>query len=137
MAIPALAWPLLTLGADFLLKKLDPGGYGGKTDIPDIAGMKDDLTLTDDDIRDLRQMSLRDIASVNMKGLADIKQLGAAKRMPTGAITSAIQGQGERTAGAVAKVGPSLKLAQKDSRRSFLNSMLPYLNLQAGPLLFL
>ena len=128
MAIP---WPLIAIGADFLLKKLDPKGYGGQIDIPDLNKMKGDLTLGDKDIRDLRQMSLRDIASINMKQMADIKQMGAAKRMPSGAITSAIQGTAERTAKGVSRIGPELKLAQIASNRNFFNTMLPYQRLRS------
>lgn len=122
----AFPWPLLAIGADFLLKKLDPKGYGGKTDIPDLNKVKGDLTLSDKDVKGLREMSLRDIAGANMKQLADIKQVGASRRLPTGAITSAIHGTAEKTAEGVSRIGPEFKLAQIASKRSFYNTMLPY-----------
>lgn len=76
---------------------------------------KEEVVLTDKDINREMMGLLSDLGMMQTQQIANIKQAGAAKRLPEGAILSAIAGTSERTARGAAKALPQLKRLQKQS----------------------
>ncbi|MBC8459769.1 MAG: hypothetical protein H8D67_17395 [Deltaproteobacteria bacterium] len=111
MALPV--WlPLLMQGAGMLGKKF----LSGNVD-PDSLFDEDKLTLSDSDIGMMRGQNLRNVQDINTKNISEIKKTGAARRLPSGAIMSAVKGAGYETARGASEIEPKLRTAQIESLR--------------------
>jgi len=93
---------------------------------------KDQLTLSDADLGTMRSQNLQNISMLNTKNVSDIKQVGAARRMPSGAITSAIAGSSQNLARGASSIEPQLKQAQMQSYGNYMNLLQPYIMAKAN-----
>jgi len=102
----------------------------------DPSQYKDEMTLDDSDLSMLRNQNLRNVQDVNMKNVSEIKKAGAARRLPSGALLSALKGSSYEAGRGASNIEPQLKQAQIGSFANYLNMMQPYemakANLRAG-----
>jgi len=90
------------------------------------AKYKDDLVLDDSDVSGLRGAMKRAAGEANLAQVGGIKQAGAAKRLPSGAILSALAGSSQKAAQGVAQIEPQLEQMKTNSLKDFLRMQQPY-----------
>lgn len=100
--LPILAQGVgMLLGNRFLNKKVKPEEL-----FPEGVG------ISASDLGMLRSQGLRNISQVNARNLAEINKVGAARRLPSGALASALAGAGYNAARGAAELEPQLKRLQ-------------------------
>lgn len=105
--LPLVMQGLGMLGKGFLSKNVDPNSLFDENK----------LTLSDADLGMMRGQNLRNIQGLNMKNISEINKVGAARRLPSGAIMSAIKGAGYEAARGASEIEPRLRMAQIESLR--------------------
>ena len=119
---PWLAGGALALGP--LLQAIFPKGFGGQSEFGgfDPEKYRDDIVLSDADIGAKRHGLMTSVKRglVN-PAIKDIKKAGAARRLPSGAVTSSIKGAVSAGGEVVAKAEPAFQEMKRKSMLDFIN----------------
>jgi len=127
--LPLAMQGLGMLGKNLFNKNVNPGDLFGGVDP---SQYKDEMTLDNNELGMLRSQNLRNVQDLNTKNVSEIQKLGAARRLPSGAIMSAIKGAGYETAKGASSIEPQLKQAQINSYGNYLQMLQPYQMAQAN-----
>ena len=123
---PAAAYPWLPTAISMIGTGID---YFTRPKFPtmwDPRRFKDEITMSDAEVRGELGRFTSDIGMLGSKQIADIKQIGSAERLPEGAIASNIAGVHEGIGREAGKVYPALKREQRQSMLNYYDLLSNY-----------